>query len=285
MDSLIKNMDSFSKHWAAFPRRFPSPCPLISMGDIKRKDARIRTAFASCNFSFILRGGGDFCRKNRIWPVLAPCVITQWPGEYLDYGPIGPGDTWDELYLIYDARSLPWFRQRGMVQETRPVWPIHNLEGVMAQVDELRTLSKSQGLEFTADRVDRICERLILESLLPGMPPRSEAGDDVVQLIVLHFRSRPHLTHDFDAIARHHGLSPSTLRRRWFDALKTTPGRYLLNLRLQNARRLLAETNLPVGEIATQTGFQDMFYFSRRFKSETKLTPTQYRRQYRIGWR
>jgi AraC-like DNA-binding protein len=285
MDGLIKYMDFFSKHWAAYPRRFPSPCPLLSMGDIKKKDHRMRTTFHSCNFSFILRGRGDFHRKNRVWPVEAPFVITQWPGEALDYGPRVPTETWDELYLIYDAKCMPWFRRRGFVDEARPVWPIHNLEGVMAQVDELRALSKSQSMELAADRVDRLCERLILESLLPGVKADPDSGDQVVQHIVVQFRHRPHHSHDLEEIARDHGLSTSTLRRRWFEALKITPGRYLLNLRLQNARRLLAETTLPVGEIAARTGFQDMFYFSRRFKLETKLTPTQYRRRYRIGLR
>jgi transcriptional regulator GlxA family with amidase domain len=132
--------------------------------------------------------------------------------------------------------------------------------------------------------MDRLCERLILESLLPGVKTQSGSDDQVVQDIVVQFRHRPHLSHDLEEIARHHGLSTSTLRRRWFEAMKITPGRYLLNLRLQNARRLLAETTLPVGEIAAQAGFQDMFYFSRRFKLETKLTPTQYRRYYRIGF-
>ena len=141
-------------------------------------------------------------------------------------------------------------------------------------------------MERTADRVDSVCERLILESLLPGIKrDRPERDDQVIQQIVVQFRNRPHLSHDLEETARRHGMSTSTLRRRWFDALKITPGRYLLNLRLQNARRLLAETTLTVGEIAERTGFEDMFYFSRRFKLETKLTPTQYRRRYHPGLR
>jgi len=281
MDSLIKNMDFLVKHWA-FPRRFPSPCPLLSMGEIRGKDHWVRRTFSTCNFSLILRGRGEFHRKKRIWPVQAPCVITQWPGEPLAYGPPAPKETWDELYMIFDARCMPWFRQRGYVQDNRPVWPIHNLEGVMAQVDELRSLAGSRSPELIADRIDRICERLILESLLPGIRMGPETGDHLVHSLEQQLRQRPQEPHDFDRMARDHGLSSSTLRRRWSQALKTTPGRYLLNLRIQKARRLLAETTLQVGEIAAQSGFQDMLYFSRRFKIETALTPSQYRRRYRI---
>ena len=87
MDFLAKFMDIFSKHWAPYPRHFPSPCPLDTMGDYQGKDHRVRLTFATCNFSIILRGRGDFHRKDRLWAVQAPCVITQWPGEALDYGP------------------------------------------------------------------------------------------------------------------------------------------------------------------------------------------------------
>ncbi|HEY0257130.1 MAG TPA: hypothetical protein VGC39_06790, partial [Candidatus Methylacidiphilales bacterium] len=186
-------MDNFSRHWAAYPRQFPSACPLVSMGEIKHKNHRIKMAFQSCNFSIILRGRGDFQRKNQVWPVEAPFVLTQWPDDPVHYGPFVPAGTWDEIYLIYDAKSLPWFRARGFADEAKPVWPIDNLEGVLAQVDELRALSSRQSLESSVDRVDRVGERLILESLLPGVKARSNSSDEIVQHIVLQFRNHPHL--------------------------------------------------------------------------------------------
>lgn len=282
MDFPVKNMDSFSRHWANEPRRFPSPCPIGTVGDMREKNHRVRMTFSSCNFSLILRGSGDFHRKGRVWPVQAPCVITQWPGEPLDYGPHLP-ETWDELYLIYDAKCMTWFRRCGLVDESRPVWPIENPEAVLAQVEDLRALCRHPGRAPSADRVDRVCERLVLETLLPGVNARTDPGAQWIDPILARLRRRPAAPHDFAEIARAHGMSASTLRRRWFELVKTTPGRYLLNLRLRTAQRLLAETTLPVGEIAVQAGFQDMFYFSRRFKLETGLTPTKYRRRYGLG--
>lgn len=128
------------------------------------------------------------------------------------------------------------------------------------------------------DRVDRVCERLVLETLLPKL----ETGDEVIQKIQSQLRQQLDREHDFDELAQRIGMSPSTFRRRWFQALKTTPGRYLLDLRIQKARRMLAETALDVGEIASRTGFEDRLYFSRRFKLETTLSPTEYRERYRI---
>jgi AraC-like DNA-binding protein len=55
------------------------------------------------------------------------------------------------------------------------------------------------------------------------------------------------------------------------------PHQYLLELRLVRARSLLAETDLSVKEIATQTGFEDEFYFSRLLRQKFGITPSQWR--------
>jgi AraC family transcriptional regulator len=56
-----------------------------------------------------------------------------------------------------------------------------------------------------------------------------------------------------------------------------TPHAYLANLRLERARRLLAETALPISEIASMVGYQSQSHFTKMFKSITGVTPRVYR--------
>ena len=56
-----------------------------------------------------------------------------------------------------------------------------------------------------------------------------------------------------------------------------TPHAYLANLRMENARRLLSETNIPIIEIAARVGYQSQSHFTKIFKSITGLTPRAYR--------
>lgn len=56
-----------------------------------------------------------------------------------------------------------------------------------------------------------------------------------------------------------------------------TPHVYLANLRLERARRLLAETALPISEIASVVGYQSQSHFTKMFKSVTGVTPRVYR--------
>ena len=52
---------------------------------------------------------------------------------------------------------------------------------------------------------------------------------------------------------------------------------YIHTLRLQTARRLLDETDLPVAEVAARVGMVDVAYFSRLFKKKYGLSPLRYR--------
>jgi AraC family transcriptional regulator len=56
-----------------------------------------------------------------------------------------------------------------------------------------------------------------------------------------------------------------------------TPHVYLANLRIERARRLLAETRLAISEVAAEVGYQSQSHFTKVFKSVTGLTPRAYR--------
>lgn len=55
-------------------------------------------------------------------------------------------------------------------------------------------------------------------------------------------------------------------------------GKYLNCKRFEEAKRLLAETAMPVGDVAVSSGFNDVSYFCRAFKKETGVTPLEYRK-------
>ena len=56
---------------------------------------------------------------------------------------------------------------------------------------------------------------------------------------------------------------------------------YLSFVRVRRAERLLCETDLPITEIAGETGFGNVTYFERVFRTATGLAPLQYRKKNR----
>jgi len=282
MDALGKGMDFLIKHWAPYARRFPAMCPVVSTDFIVKKDHRVEWTFGSCNFSLILRGGGDFIRAGKVWPVRAPCVITQWPGEPLSYGPSGEHATWDECYVIYSGAMKGRLIEAGFIREGNPVWPIRNLPAVRAHLKELEQLTQSAMPESVVDRVDRVWERILLETLLTTPEPASEA-ETMIHDVVAKLRENLAAPFDMDKLAAGQGVSVPTFRRRWLAVMKTPPARYLQELRMQEASRMLVETRLPVKQIARDVGYDDEFHFSRRFRSHAGMAPSDYRRTFPLA--
>lgn len=71
-------------------------------------------------------------------------------------------------------------------------------------------------------------------------------------------------------------ISEVYLRKLFLKHLKMTPRQYLLEIRLQKAKQLLSEGVLKINAIGEKCGFASPYHFSRFFRTETGLTPTEY---------
>lgn len=76
------------------------------------------------------------------------------------------------------------------------------------------------------------------------------------------------------------GLSERSFKRRFHKATGLTPIQYVHTLRLEEAKQLLESGDLSVECIAGEVGYEDMSFFSRLFRREVGLTPSQYRRRF-----
>ncbi len=272
-------MDNFIIHMAPMPRRYPTGLPIQSLGYVPRKLDQVRHSFQTLNFSLITAGRGVYHFRGERFEVEGPCVITQWPGEPMDYGPV-PGSSWEELYMIYDAGTIPEFERRNLAQLHKPWWPIRRDSQVFEQFEQLLELTRNVQQDGAADRIDRACERLLVETRIGENRPPAGREEQVIRRIRQDVRERLFEPHDFELIARRHGLSAATFRRYWNRYVHVPPARYVMTLRMREARRLLVETDLTVAEVAVRAGFEDPLYFSRSFRRLTGVPPSHYRARY-----
>lgn len=72
-------------------------------------------------------------------------------------------------------------------------------------------------------------------------------------------------------------LSPSRFCREFKAAFGETFGEYLANYRMSQAKRLLANPTMPVADVAGAVGFTDPSYFTRVFRRQEGVSPSEYR--------
>ena len=78
-------------------------------------------------------------------------------------------------------------------------------------------------------------------------------------------------------LARVSGVSAAHFARSFKEAFGAPPHRYLLTRRLERATTLLRDTDLPITEIAFQTGWNSLGTFGRTFRDVTGESPGEFR--------
>ena len=282
---IINYMDrttSMQIHLGSISRLMPTVVKVQTLGYLADKNFWMKGLSHSLVFSYILKGEGLLHFNSRTFPIKAPCAMVQFPGMHLSYGPTPEGSSWSELYVLPSSELFEKLPECGIDVYENPIWSIKNIAKVNQCVSELFEYSTRVGNEGVADRIDRIAERLLLESRLETIAkakgPYFEKLNELRNYFLQHPKERP----DFSSLSQQCGMSNMTLRRHWVRYFGTTPCEDLMNLRMQEACKMLAETDEQIQVIAYHLGFKDALYFSRCFSKTLGTSPSEYRKKYSI---
>lgn len=104
-----------------------------------------------------------------------------------------------------------------------------------------------------------------------------EMKDTIRQIVQENYSNR-----DFsiNIVADKLGLSAAYLGRLFKKNMGMTFIEYVLSIRMNEARKLLAETDLPINELVYAVGFNDVPYFYKVFKKVNGCTPAVYRKSH-----
>ena len=114
------------------------------------------------------------------------------------------------------------------------------------------------------------------------MAPRRESdAASLAESVRVYLQENYDRQVDLSALAESLGVSAPYLSKLFHEQTGTSPMRYLTDLRMSRARKLLADSGLTVREIAVRVGYPDPFHFSRSFKNAVGVSPAQFREQSR----
>ncbi len=137
----------------------------------------------------------------------------------------------------------------------------------------------SQEIGFYA-RVNYQIDELFIQ-ITRGLARQNNPGRDFAKTFIkLEEALRVDLSHQWtvDAMAALVGLGNTLFNEKVKSYTGFSPLNYLINIRISEAIKLLKNKNIPITEIALDTGFYSSQHFSTTFKKLTGFTPGEFRK-------
>ena len=129
-------------------------------------------------------------------------------------------------------------------------------------------------IEELHESICHLVERLLVGAEIPPLKP------DGLAIRAARYIGRHYYTPlDLTAIAEHLHVNPTYLSHAFKQEMRVSLTQYITRIRIEQAQRLLHESDLKIGEIAGRVGLPDPRYFNTVFKRHVGLTPTEYREQ------
>lgn len=133
------------------------------------------------------------------------------------------------------------------------------------------------------DMLDRFLELILL---IASQDSRSQIdyNDQLIQNTISY------IEHNFsdtalslEQICEEFNISISHMSTMFKKKSGLTFSKYIINIRIDKAKRLLQTTKLKIADIASQVGYSDVYYFSHSFKKVVGVSPRDYRNEENIS--
>ena len=159
---------------------------------------------------------------------------------------------------------------------------LREMEGVLSQQEYDLFLNEAYEAYGKCDSFRQLFDisEEILRKLTVRLKNRTEDFDAVDQCIAYiksHIQEELSLQTLADSVHFH----PTYLSARIKERVGMGYSSFLLSVRMDQARRMLTETDWKVLEVAQKCGFRDSSYFNRIFRRECGMSPEQYRKVHR----
>lgn len=228
---------------------------------------------------YIASGKAHFYFNGKEEIISAGNMVLYRPKEEQHYFYYGADKT--EVYWVhftgYDVKNI--LRKYGIKDDMHVIYTGTSLEYkrlFLAMIHELK-LCKDDYEELL---VNYLRQLLIMIHRLIICKPK---GKNIfvmneIDAAVQYFHSNYYKPISIEEYAASHNMSVSWFIRSFKEYTNATPAQYILSLRISNARTLLESTSCNISEISNIIGYDNPLYFSRLFKKQCGMSPSEFRK-------
>jgi len=246
------------------------------------------------HIALYLKGEGRFLLDGRLTPCRRGSLVLCSPGQPHDFGPEGDGlfefaeitFTMESSDGSVSTESFHSLVEALFGQRFAPLawpadldeWRTRQLFGLMESMAQALFRTNERGDAPVCSAVMKIFLFLLDNVFLPSSPaPSSDAG-------IALLRARDRIEHGFGeklslaSLAKGCKMAPGYFCRRFKAAFGVSPIELALRSRIEAAKGLLSSTEMSCKEVAAQTGFASLVFFSRVFRRRCGVSPANWRK-------
>lgn len=230
-----------------------------------------------CLIQYTLKGEGTI-KIDNIFYTLKPNVafLIDIPSNSQYYLP-KHSSFWEFIYLEFSYECLPFMRK--IYQNNGPILKINISEKLIKQLFDIYTKALHNQIKtfFENTRIAYDLWINLTEYALNLSTAKMSKIDYVKRYIDQNYYKNE-LT--LDLIADNIGISKYYMCKEFHKKYGISPGKYLREIRISNACRLLTTNdNYTLQKIAQSVGYSNDNYFGKVFKAEKGISPAKYKKK------
>lgn len=156
-----------------------------------------------------------------------------------------------------------------------------NIRDLNPLISEFKQLLQTAKFGYQLNRfflassiLNKILGLIALDKTVTFTPQNKELSKNAIDD---YFTDNIERSLNLDQMSKQFGLSKFYFAKKFQQLVGTSPLKYFMHLKIQNACLLLDTTNNPIKTISKSVGYEDPYYFSRLFKQTLGISPSQYR--------
>ena len=230
---------------------------------------------------YITEGKGCFCAEGNKYELEAGQGFLIVPGQQTFYQ-ADKELPWTYLWVGFDGGNVEsYLKEIGLTSE-KPVYRCENGKVLQEIVGEMLENQKASfsGQLLLEGLLYRFFAALAENIEMPALS-RQESENLYVKRAMEFIRNNYFEDIKVSDIADYVSVNRSYLYTLFQKSLHMSPSRYLAEIRMSQAEKLLLMTDFSIEVTARSCGYRDTLSFTRIFKEHFKMPPSQYRKEKR----
>ncbi len=148
-------------------------------------------------------------------------------------------------------------------------------------LSELYTPESTERDAYVGTLVNALTAHILRGATMSAGPeiPSTQSSAFRLHTVMSYVKEHPEADHGLEELAAAAGLTPSHFCRVFRKATGLTPHQFVMRTKLDRARHLLVQSELPVAQISDSLGFKSQSHFTRTYRQYFHETPSDFRRR------